>query len=179
MEGYIGEIRLFAGNFAPRGWAFCDGSLQSIAVYTAAYSIIGTTYGGDGQTTFALPDFRGRSAVGTGQGLGLSNIELGQIAGVESVTMTTAQMPAHTHIATAVTTMQAYSSTDTNGSPDGAVLAALTQAYSTQSPDSTLKPVTGAITLSVAGSGIPFSVIQPVNALNYIVCLEGIYPSRN
>ena len=98
---FIGQITLFAGNFAPRGWAFCNGQLLSIAQNTALFSILGTTYGGNGQTTFALPDLRGRVPVHAGQGPGLSNYDLGQQGGAESVTLTTAQMPAHTHPANA------------------------------------------------------------------------------
>ncbi|MDQ1099138.1 phage tail protein [Chryseobacterium sp. SORGH_AS_1048] len=95
MEGYIGEIRLFGGNFAPLGWVFCDGTKYSLAEYTAAFTLLGTTFGGDGQTTFAVPDLRGRVAVGTGQGTGLTAINLGQTGGSETVTMTSAQMPLH------------------------------------------------------------------------------------
>ena len=97
MEGTIGEIRMFAGTFAPRTWAFCQNQILSIAQNTALFSILGTTYGGNGQTTFALPDFRGRVAVGTGTGPGLSNIQLGQMAGTPTVTPTTNNMPAHNH----------------------------------------------------------------------------------
>src|SRR3954471_16909667 len=97
MDGTIGEIRLFAGNFAPRNWAFCNGQLMPIAQNTALFSILGTTFGGNGQTTFGLPDFRGRVSVGTGQGTGLTNHDLGEQSGTENVTLSTAQMPAHTH----------------------------------------------------------------------------------
>src|SRR6188472_303063 len=96
-EPFIGMIVMFAGNFAPRNWAFCDGQLLSIAQNTALFSILGTTYGGNGQTTFALPDFRGRVAVGTGTGPGLSNISLGEVAGEASVTLISTQMPQHNH----------------------------------------------------------------------------------
>src|SRR5439155_18983562 len=98
-EPFLGEIRLFGFNFAPRGWAFCQGQLLPIAQNTALFSLLGTTYGGNGQTTFALPDLRGRVAVGFGQGPGLSNIDLGQVSGAETATLTQAQMPAHGHLA--------------------------------------------------------------------------------
>lgn len=101
MEGYIGEVRLFGGNFAPLGWAFCDGTLYSISQFEAVYTILGTTFGGDGRNTFGVPDLRGRVAVGTGQGAGLTPIDLGEVGGTETVTMTTAQMPAHSHTAAA------------------------------------------------------------------------------
>src|SRR5215204_7495475 len=97
MEGTIAEIRMFAGTFAPRSWAFCAGQLLSISQNSALFSILGTTYGGNGQTTFALPDFRGRVAVGTGQGPGLSNISLGEQAGVPTVTLLLQEMPMHNH----------------------------------------------------------------------------------
>ena len=97
VEPYIAEIVLFGGNFAPRGWAFCDGSLLSIAQNTALFSLLGTTYGGNGQTTFALPDLRGRVAIHAGQGPGLTPRDLGESFGTEQVTLTVAQLPAHSH----------------------------------------------------------------------------------
>jgi microcystin-dependent protein len=97
MDGTIAEIRLFAGNFAPRNWAFCNGQIMAISQNTALFSILGTTFGGNGQTTFALPDFRGRFPVGPGQGPGLTNHDLGEVSGSETVTLSTAQMPLHTH----------------------------------------------------------------------------------
>src|ERR1041384_4599952 len=97
MDPFIGQIIMFAGNFAPQGWAFCAGQLMSISQNTALFSILGTTYGGNGQTTFALPALRSRTPVGPGQGPGLSNITLGEVSGTETVTLLTTQMPAHTH----------------------------------------------------------------------------------
>src|SRR5438105_10342167 len=96
-EPFLGQIMLFGGNFAPRGWAFCNGQIMSIAQNTALFSLLGTTYGGDGITTFALPDLRGRAPVGQGQGPGLSNITLGEASGTESITLTIANMPGHNH----------------------------------------------------------------------------------
>ena len=123
MEGTIGEIRMFAGTFAPRTWAYCNNQLISIATNTALFSILGTTYGGNGQTTFALPDFRGRVAVGTGQGPGLSNIVLGQMAGTPTVTLLTTNMPAHnhhfgagvTHVAFITSTLAEYNCPNNDG----------------------------------------------------------------
>src|SRR5512143_3908889 len=94
---FIGEIRMFGGNFAPAGWAFCDGSLLPISENDALFTLIGTTYGGDGQTTFALPDLRGRLPVHMGTGAGLSSFVIGEAGGVETVTLTTSQMPGHSH----------------------------------------------------------------------------------
>ncbi|MGO4708981.1 phage tail protein [Chryseobacterium sp. 2TAF14] len=179
MEGYIGEIRLFAGNFAPLGWAFCDGTLYSIAVYSTVYSILGTTYGGDGKTTFGVPDLRGRVAVGTGQGAGLPNIELGEAGGTETVTMTTAQMPMHTHTGTATIAFPAFSEAGDTGIPSGTILGGLQGAYSTQQADTNIAPATVSGNLSAVGSAVPFSIVQPVMAANYIICLEGYYPPRS
>lgn len=179
MEGYIGEIRMFGGNFAPGYWNFCDGSLQSIANNTALFSIIGTTYGGDGVQTFALPDFRGRVPVGAGQGPGLPSYNLGQTAGSENVTLTNATMPMHIHPTQLSMSIPAYSEAGNSGDPTGALLAGLTNAYTTQPTDSTLAMFQSNVTLQPVGSSVPFSVMQPYLALNYIICMEGIYPSRN
>lgn len=178
MEGYIGEIRMFGGNFSPGAWNFCDGSLQSIAVYTALFSIIGTTYGGDGQSTFALPDFRGRIPVGTGNGPGLPVYELGQTGGHETATLTNQTMPMHTHPTTISIRIPAYSETG-GADPNGAILSSLTNAYTDQATDSSLNAFTSPVTLQPVGQGVPFSVMQPYLALNYIICMEGIFPSRN
>lgn len=179
MEGYIGEVRLFSGNFAPRGWAFCDGTSYSIANYTAAYSILGNIYGGDGIVTFDVPDLRGRIAVGTGQGIGLSNVLLGQKGGSETATMTTAQMPAHTHAAMATIAFPAFSEAGDTGSPSDTILGGLQGAYSTQPADTNIAPAAATGSLSIAGNGLPFNIIQPIMVSNYIICLEGIYPSRS
>lgn len=179
MEGYIGEIRLFGGNFAPLGWVFCDGTNYSLAEYTAAFSILGTTFGGDGQSNFAVPDLRGRVAVGTGQGTGLTAIDLGQTGGSETVTMTSAQMPAHTHPASATITFPCYSDEGDTGSPTGNIPAGVSGAYSTQAPDTNIAPAAITGSISVVGSSLPFSIIQPVLSTNYIICLDGIYPPRN
>lgn len=178
MEGYIGEIRLFAGNFAPRGWMFCDGTIYSISTYEVLYTILGTTYGGNGQTTFGVPDLRGRIAVGTGQGAGLQNITLGQVGGTETVTMTTAQMPMHTHNAMATIAFPSFSDSGNTGSPSGAILGGLQGAYSTQAGDTNIASATASGALSAVGSGIPIDILQPVLAANYIICCEGIYPVR-
>lgn len=179
MEGYIGEIRMFGGNFAPGAWNFCDGSLQSIAVYTALFSLIGTTYGGDGRTTFALPDFRGRIPVGTGQGAGLSAYDLGEMAGSTTMTMTTAQMPAHNHPATMNYSIPASSEAGPLASPSGNIVASKNGAFNASPPDSFLAPFQSTITLAPVGGGMPFSIMKPYLAVNYIICMEGIFPSRN
>ncbi|MGI9650005.1 phage tail protein [Chryseobacterium sp. RLHN22] len=178
MEGYIGEIRMFAGNFAPNGWMFCDGTIYNISTYEVLFTILGTTFGGNGQTTFGVPDFRGRIAVGTGQGAGLPNITLGQTGGVETVAMTTSQMPMHTHNAMATISFPAFSEGGETGSPSGTILGGLQGAYSTQPADTNIAPAIASGALSTVGSGLPFGVLQPVLAANYIICCQGIYPSR-
>src|SRR5512139_1201847 len=124
MEAFIGSIVLFAGNFAPRGWALCQGQILSIAQNTALFSILGTTYGGNGQTTFALPDLRGRVAVGTGQGPGLPAINLGEVAGELTHTLIVTEMPAHTH--TTQTQINAAAGGGNSASPAGNFSAAST-----------------------------------------------------
>ena len=116
-ESFIGEIRLFAGNFNPRGWMFCHGQLLSIAQNTALFALLGTTYGGNGQTTFALPDLRGRLPVHFGQGAGLSQVQLGEVSGTEHVTLLATQIPVHTH------TMLASSAPASAGVPTGNYVA--------------------------------------------------------
>lgn len=181
METFIGSVILFAGNFAPRDWAYCDGSLQSIAQNTALFSILGTTYGGNGQTTFALPDLRGRVPVAPGQGPGLSNYSLGQMSGTESVTLLSTNLPAHTH-ALSVTAQVAVS--DNTGNTDEAAGSFLantnTPVYnSVQAPGGQLNGVSTNVQISNQGSNQPMSLMQPYLAINYIICLYGIYPSRN
>jgi microcystin-dependent protein len=183
MEGTIGEIRMFAGTFSPRTWAFCNAQLISIATNTALFSILGTTYGGNGQTTFGLPDFRGRVAVGTGTGPGLPNVVLGQMAGTPTVTLLTANMPAHNHAITGTVTMQANN--DAAGLTDDATgartgLPATPNLYSTDT--SALVPMAPAVvnlTTATNGGSQPFSIMPPYLGMNYVICMFGIYPSRD
>ncbi len=179
MEGTIGEIRVFAGNFAPLNWAFCNGATLPIANYEALYTLIGTIYGGDGQTTFNLPNLSSRIPVGTGQGPGLANVILGQLAGSENATMTSNQMPSHNHLGSGSISIPTLSEADTSGSPTDAELAGLAKAYSTEAADSFLKAGTSTVTLTAAGQGVSFSILQPYLATNYIICTVGIFPSRN
>ena len=178
MEGTIAEIRMFAGTFAPRNWAFCAGQLLSISQNTALFSILGTTYGGNGQTTFALPDFRGRVSVGTGQGPGLSNINLGEQAGTETVTLLATQMPIHNHSINGVATGLANNANPTGNAPGiGAVASdsAPVNMYNSGAPAAAMNPnVCGK-----AGGSQPHNNIQPYLGMNYIICLFGIFPSRN
>lgn len=181
MEGVIGYVTAFAGNFAPKGWALCQGQIMAISQNTALFSILGTTYGGNGQTTFALPDLRGRAVVGAGQGNGLSPYDLGQLAGTEISTMTLAQLPPHTHTATMKITPNA------NTQPDGAT--PLNSVYASPTGGDQLygaggsvamKPYPGTLTTGANTGGLtPFPTLHPVLALNYLVCIQGVFPARN
>jgi microcystin-dependent protein len=187
-EPFIGEICIVGFNFAPRGYASTNGQLLSIAQNTALFSLLGTTYGGNGQTTFALPDTRGRVIIGAGQGPGISNYVLGQVGGTETVTLTVSQMPAHTHPATTTVTVQARGvSTQGNADdPGGNTWAAKARGgqYSSAAPD--VDMAAGAIvsssastTVGSAGGNQPFSIVQPYVVLNPVIALQGIFPSRN
>jgi microcystin-dependent protein len=180
MEGTIGEIRMFAGNFAPRSWAFCSNQILPIAQNTALFSILGTTYGGNGQTTFALPDFRGRVAVGTGQGPGLSNIQLGQLAGTPSVTLTTGNMPAHTHPLTGTVNPQGnQGAAGLNNDPSNRRFAG-TNIFTGAATDlATMAAAASTLAIGNTGGSQPFSIMPPYLGMNYIICLFGIFPSRD
>jgi microcystin-dependent protein len=175
----IGEIRMFAGNFAPRGWSFCDGRILSIAQNSALFSILGTTYGGNGTTNFALPDLRGRVPIHPGQGLGLSGHTLGEQSGVENVILLTSQMPAHNHLMTAQ--VKCVNEDGSTPSAVGAVWANSTQGfgYDAATPDSNMSPNAISVTAGIAGGNQPHSNMQPYLAINFIIATEGIYPSRN
>jgi microcystin-dependent protein len=183
-NGYLGQVVLFGGNFAPLNWAFCQGQLLSIAQNTALFSILGTTYGGDGQTTFALPDLRGRVAVGTGAGPGLSPWDLGELQGNETIGLNTSQMPMHNH-AVMVSNNTATSPNATNTGT--CYLAASTGSYGgdplsvNMYYNDSVPPadVLGNNSISSSGGSQPHQNIQPSLGLNYIICTEGIYPSRS
>ncbi len=168
MDPFIGEIRIFAGNFAPQGWAFCDGSILSIAQFDALFALIGTTYGGDGQSTFQLPDLRGRVPLHQGTGY-----VIGQVAGTESVTLTVQQLPQHTHPAQAATLANSVTpsgklwSTDPNGN---------IAAWATTPTANT--PLAGNA-VGNAGQNLPHDNMQPYLAVSYIISLFGIFPSQN
>lgn len=178
MEGTIGEIRMFAGNFAPRTWAFCQNQIISIAQNTALFSILGTTYGGNGQTTFALPDFRGRVAVGTGQGPGLPSVTLGEMAGSPTVTLTTANMPAHNHQVIGNITPQAATDGATGTDPSGRVTGPV-DIYAAPSDLVNMAPIAINLPTTVNGNSQPFSIMPPYLGMNYIICMFGIFPSRD
>lgn len=170
---FIAGIVLFAGNFSPRGWAFCQGQILPIAQYTALFSLLGTTFGGNGQTTFALPDLRGRVPIHPGQGPGLSNYILGQQGGTETHTLTIDEMPAHNHTVGAHGGGKGSATTDdpTNAVP-GDTNANI---YVVANPTITMR----ANMIGTTGGGQAFSIVQPYLAINYIIALEGIFPVRN
>lgn len=176
MEPYIGEIRLFAGNFAPKGWEFCNGQLLSISGHTALFSILGISYGGDGKTNFALPNLSGSAPVHQGTGLGLTPRSVGQSFGSPTTTLTVETMPSHTHSA------RALAGDGSTGDPTNNVFAesppptrhgAQTQLYST-SPNASLANQA----LSQVGEGLPHNNMQPYLGLHFIISLEGEFPTR-
>lgn len=174
LDPFIGEITMFAGNFAPRGYALCQGQILPIAQNTALFSILGTTYGGNGQTTFGLPDLRGRVPTGQGQGPGLPAVQLGELAGLPSHTLLTTEMPAHNHIIRTVAN-DGNESAPTGYPAIATVNGATVSAYSTANPDASLNPNA----LTAAGGSQPFDIRQPYLGINFIIALEGVFPSRN
>ncbi|MCC5452339.1 tail fiber protein [Rheinheimera sp. UJ51] len=205
-EPMLGSMCVFAGNFAPRGFALAQGQLLAISQNTALFSLLGTTYGGDGRTTFALPDTRGRALIGAGNGPGLSSMQLGQRGGQETVTLTLGHLPQHNH--TASTTVQLLSmdssastavlkglaATSNSNTPTGKVLAnspGRDNIYNDGAPNVELNPESIALninldmlfesttTVDVAGGSQPLNVRDPYLAINWIIALQGIFPSRN
>lgn len=170
-EPFIGEIRMWAGNFVPRSWAFCQGQLYAVAQNQALFSILGTTYGGNGQTTFALPDFRGRVPVGTGQPPGTAPYQLGQMAGSETVTLIQNQMPAHVHGYTVPVTSEDATVKTPVGNVPATSQAAI---YGPNTNEVGFQGNTG-----IAGGSQPHPNMQPYLAINVIIAVQGIYPSRN
>ncbi|WP_223635825.1 phage tail protein [Corallococcus sp. EGB] len=171
-EPFIGEIRLFGGNFAPRGWALCNGALLSIAQNQALFAILGTTYGGDGRTTFALPDMRGRFPMAPGQGPGLAPHTLGEVSGQPQVTLISTQMPAHTH------PLMASGQEGNTESPEGAYLAAYPPGSSPTPYATTPSTTMGPQAVGVAGGSQPVPIQNPYTCVNFIIATEGIFPSR-
>ena len=181
-QPYLGEIRLFGGEFEPRDWRFCNGQLLPIAGNDTLFMLIGPTYGGDGQTTFALPDLRSRVPIHMGQGPGLSNYSLGQTGGDEVYTLTVANVPGHSHAFTFLPI--ASTNSGTTGNPANAYFAAsgVKKFYGNQSQGAMTsfnRSNAGQATEAAGGRNFPnsFSMIKPVLALNFIICVSGIYPT--
>lgn len=168
-EPYVGEIRMFAGNFAPRGWAFCDGQLLAVSQNDALFNLFGTIYGGDGGTTFGLPDLRGRIPIHAGSGPGLSPRNLGAKGGAESVTLTTQQIPSHTHGWRAST--DAASTRDTGG---GVLAQSIPDVYTSRLSEIDLN----AATIGQTGGSRSHTNVMPFLCVHFIVSLFGIFPSR-
>ena len=181
MEGTLAEVRMFAGNFAPRAWMLCQGQLLSIAQWTAVFALLGTTYGGNGQTTFGLPDFRGRTALGTGSGPGLPTVDLGEMAGVPNTTLILTNLPMHNHVLTGAVNQQVNN--DSAGLGDDATngrLGASGNKFTTATDALTpMAPLLSTLAVGFTGGNQPFSNTSPYLGIQYIICVEGIFPSRD
>ena len=176
MEPFLAQIIMFGGNFAPRGWALCDGQLLPINANQALFSLLGTTYGGDGRTTFALPDLRGRSPIHAGTGPGLSTMKLGQRGGAEYVTLNITQMPSHNHSGSAKVlgadpvARGTDSTSPTNAFPaEGGVYGTVAN----------VEMGAGTVTINNNGGNQPFYNRNPFEVVNYIIALQGTFPSRS
>ena len=178
-EQFLGEIRMFGGNYAPNGWAFCNGQLLSISQNNALFALVGTVYGGDGQTTFALPNLQGRLAVGEGNGPSLTPRTIGEVAGNETVTLTTTQLPMHNHPATVTTATGNLTGPANNALP---AEPAGTTATLYVVPGTTTITTVAMDPLSIganSGGNQPHDNMMPALCVSFIIALQGIFPSRN
>jgi len=174
MDPFIAEIIMFGGNFAPRGWAFCDGQLLPISSNSALFSLLGTTYGGDGRTTFGLPDLRGRFPVHPGTGPGLPTFRLGERGGTDNVSIGIGELTPHTH---SLAGRSASTGDGQTGDPAGAIPAASDEdIYTTDTPDTLM--ASGGVTTSTGG-GAARNIRNPYLGVNFIIALVGTFPSRN
>ena len=172
MTPFLGEIRNFGFTFPPRDWMQCNGQLLSISTYTALFALLGTTYGGNGTTNFALPDLRGRAPIGMGSGPGLTPRVQGEVGGSESTTLTVSNLPSHTH------TLNAKTGVGSQAAPGGNTLAASDQRnsqYSSVAADTTMS----ASSIGNSGSGVAFTNMPPYLGSNFCIAVQGIFPSRN
>jgi microcystin-dependent protein len=179
-QPFIGQVKMVGFNFAPVNWAFCDGQLLSIAENDTLFALIGTTYGGDGQTTFALPNLRSRMPIHQGQGPGSSNHALGQAAGTENVTLVSPQMPQHTHTLTQTVTKRCQNGPGNSKSPVGNFFASGTSSenFSTTGP-AAMSELSFTTTVGMAGGNQPHDNMSPYTCVNFIISLYGVFPSRN
>ena len=182
MDAFMGTILAFGFNYAPRGWALCNGQTMAISQNSALFTLLGTYYGGNGQTTYQLPNLQSRLPIGMGQGAGLSPYQIGQVSGTEQISITTNNMPSHNHAisvnstaATVNVPTAGVSLADANGSDATNGDAVTVNIYAPAAPNVALHPQT----CSLAGGNQPISILQPTLAINYSIALEGIYPSRN
>jgi len=172
-DQFVAEIRIFPFNFAPTGWAFCDGQLMPISQNTALFALLGTVYGGDGKSNFALPDMQGNAPMQPGQGQGLSERILGEMSGVESITLLQSEIPVHTHT---VMTMSDPGTLQAPG-PDR-ILARSSNATAYQTNTSANLQMMAPQALALAGGGLPHNNMQPYLTLNFCIALQGIFPQR-
>ena len=173
MDPFVAEIRIFPFNFAPKGWAFCDGQLLPISQNTALFSLLGTTYGGDGKSTFALPDMQGNVPLQPGQGQGLSLYDLGERAGSETVTLLVSEIPVHNH-----QVMASAIAGDTNSPSPGVSLARSHNATAYQSATNQNLVLGSFQALTPAGGGLPHNNMMPYLTLNFCIALQGVFPPR-
>jgi microcystin-dependent protein len=179
-EPFLGQIQTFAFNFAPRGWTLCNGQVLAISQNTALFSLLGTTYGGNGQTTFQLPDLRGRLPMHWGQGPGLSDYTLGEVSGTQNQTLLVSNMPMHSH------PLNGTTAAATTATPTGNLLATANGADSQGSPNTVqiyapapANTIMDPTSIGLAGNSIPFSIMQPYLVISFCIALNGIFPSRN
>lgn len=175
MEPFIGQIIMFAGNFAPRGWALCNGQLLPISSNSALFSILGTTYGGDGRTTFALPDLRGRAPIHAGTGPGLSPRSLGQRAGTETNVLNTTQLPSHSHASVLTVGEEGFVTPSASAAGHWLGNAAAGTPYRTASGTGSIQ----GLAIGNTGNNQPVNNLSPFLTVNYIVALQGTFPSRS
>ena len=174
-DPYIGEIKMFAGNFAPRNYAYCNGQLLAIAQNTALFSLLGTIYGGDGRVTFGLPNLQGRAAMFWGQGPGLSLRQIGQTGGATAVSLLTTEMPSHNHLIQGNTTSGATA--NPSNATFGSGLRGDPAFYAAPAPFTAVAMAPQAVGLN--GSGLPHNNLQPYLAVSFIIALAGVYPPRS
>jgi len=180
MEGVLAVVTCFAADFAPKGWATCDGQILAISTNQALFALLGTTYGGNGVNTFGLPDLRGRTALSQGQGPGLSNYDLGQAGGSENINLNSGNLPAHVHNGTVNLYLNCDPTRGVESGPDGFYAAGFTGGYNTPGPGGkNMLPPTYTANVALAGGNQPVEILQPYLVVNYIICLSGIFPSRN
>jgi len=178
MEGYLAQVMMFGGSWAPRNWALCQGQLLAISSNQALFSIIGTIYGGDGLVSFGLPDLQGRTAVDQGQGAGLPPKAIGQKGGNAFTQLQTSNLPSHSHAAT----LHAESDAGTSGSPTNSLLGVITgdtKIYAPSVPADQVAMHPDSISVGNKGAGTEFSNESPYQVMNYIICTQGLYPSRS
>lgn len=180
MDEYIGMIKIFAGSYPPYGWAFCNGAQLQVRQYTALFSIIGNRYGGDGQTTFSLPNLAGTTLIGAGtSATSGTNYDLGEQGGAETGNISILSMPPHNHGFTGTVQVMANADTAETGDPTGAFFGPTQTAMYSTSPSASMKPLASTLALGISGNGTAYDKRMAFTTVNYIICLEGIFPPRN